>query len=104
MPKVSETVPELSPPPKFTGTAEQVAQGEKLYAENCAVCHGAQARGGVKDLRHMSPQTHGEFLDIVLGGKRAQSGMAPFNDVLSKDQAEAIHQYLIQRANEDWEK
>ena len=104
MPKVSEAVPELSPPPKFTGTAEQVAQGEKLYAEHCALCHGAQARGGVKDLRHMSPQTHGEFLDIVLGGKRAQSGMAPFNDVLSKDQAEAIHQYLIQRANEDWEK
>jgi quinohemoprotein ethanol dehydrogenase len=104
MPKVSETVPELSPPPKVTGTPEQIAQGEQLYAEHCALCHGAQARGGVKDLRHMSPQTHGEFLDIVLGGKRAQSGMAPFNDVLNKDQAEAIHEYLIQRANEDWEK
>jgi len=101
-PPVSEVVPELSPPPKVTGTPEQVAQGEKLYAANCAVCHGAEARGGVKDLRHMSPDTHKAFLDIVLGGKRAKSGMASFADTLSKDEAEAIHQYLIQRANEDW--
>ena len=50
----------------------------------------------------MSPDTHKAFLDIVLGGKRAKSGMASFADTLSKDEAEAIHQYLIQRANEDW--
>jgi quinohemoprotein ethanol dehydrogenase len=101
-PPVSEVVLELSPPPKVTGTPEQIAEGEKLYAANCAVCHGAEARGGVKDLRHMSPDTHKAFLDIVLGGKRAKSGMVSFADILSRDDAEAIHQYVIQRANEDW--
>ena len=50
----------------------------------------------------MAPETHAEFLAIVLGGKRAAQGMAGFADVLSKDEAEAIHQYLIARANEDW--
>jgi len=103
MPTESFAVPELSPPPKFEGAAEQVALGEKLYETNCALCHGPGARGGIKDLRHMSPATHGEFLDIVLGGKRAKSGMASFADVLSEAEAEDIHQYLIARANEDWE-
>ncbi|MBO0749454.1 MAG: hypothetical protein J2O44_03350, partial [Porphyrobacter sp.] len=59
--------------------------------------------GGVKDLRHMSAQTHADFLAIVLGGKRAANGMASFADILTSDQAEAIHQYLIARANQDWD-
>ena len=29
--------------------------------------------------------------------------MASFADVLSKDEAEAIHHYLISRARADWE-
>jgi quinohemoprotein ethanol dehydrogenase len=104
MPKESVEVPELAPPPKLTASADVVAKGEQLYGQNCALCHGVAARGGVKDLRHMSPQTHADFLAIVLGGKRAANGMASFSDVLSKEQAEAIHQYLIARANEDWDK
>ena len=102
LPAASMEVPELSPPPALTGSAETVARGEQLYSGNCALCHGPAARGGIKDLRHMAPETHAEFLAIVLGGKRAAQGMAGFADVLSKDEAEAIHQYLIARANEDW--
>jgi quinohemoprotein ethanol dehydrogenase len=51
----------------------------------------------------MSPQTHGDFLAIVLGGKRAVNGMGSFADVLTPEQAEAIHQYLIAQANQDWD-
>jgi quinohemoprotein ethanol dehydrogenase len=103
LPPESRIVPELQPPPKFTGTSEQVAKGEQLYGDNCRLCHGVAARGGVKDLRHMSEATHKEFLDIVLGGKRARNGMASFADTLSREDAEAIHHYLVKRANEDWE-
>jgi len=103
MPAASMQVPELSPPPPLTGTPEQVALGERLYGENCGLCHGTAARGGVKDLRHMMPATHAAFLDIVLGGIRAQNGMASFADVLSREEAEAIHHYLISRARDDWE-
>jgi quinohemoprotein ethanol dehydrogenase len=103
LPPESMQVPELSPPPPLTGTPAQVALGERLYGENCALCHGTAARGGVKDLRHMTPATHAAFLDIVLGGTRAASGMASFADTLSREQAEAIHHYLISRAHEDWE-
>ena len=103
-PMASESfaVPELSPPPKLEATPETVARGGSLYAANCALCHGTAARGGIKDLRHMSPATHGEFLAIVLGGSRAERGMAGFADLLSEDEARAIHAYLIARANEDW--
>lgn len=103
MPAASRIVPELQAPPKPTGTPEQVATGEKLYGAHCVLCHGIAARGGVKDLRHMEPATHKDFLDIVLGGKCAANGMASFADTLSKDDAEAIHHYLIARANADWE-
>jgi quinohemoprotein ethanol dehydrogenase len=103
MPVTSMRVPELVAPPALTGTPEQVALGEGLYAAHCALCHGAGARGGVKDLRHMEPATHAAFIDIVLGGARARNGMASFADTLSPAEAEAIHHYLISRARADWE-
>ena len=91
------------PPPPFVRAPEPVIKhGGELFAANCSLCHGTMARGGIKDLRHMTPDTHQHFQDIVLGGARAKAGMASFADVLSKDDAEAIHNYLIARANEDW--
>ncbi len=102
MPAESFAIPELSPPPALTADAATVARGEQLYGANCAICHGNGARGGVKDLRHMSPETHGTFAAIVLGGARAANGMASFADVLSAEEAEAVHHYLIARANQDW--
>ena len=54
------------------------------------------------DLRFMTPQVHQEFLAIVLGGSRTEKGMASFADVLTREEAEDIHHYLISRANEDW--
>ena len=51
----------------------------------------------------MTAETHGEFFDIVLGGKRQTLGMPNFADKLTRDQAEDIHAYLISRAQEDWQ-
>jgi quinohemoprotein ethanol dehydrogenase len=97
--------PEEAPPPMppFVRAGEdEIKRGGQLYAANCALCHGQMARGGIKDLRHMSPDTHQQFLDIVLGGARKAAGMASFADVLTKPEAEAIHSYLNARASEDW--
>ena len=91
------------PPPPFVRASEaELKHGGDLYGANCALCHGALARGGIKDLRHMSADTHQHFLDIVLEGSRKAAGMASFADVLSKADATAVHNYLISRANEDW--
>ena len=79
-----------------------IKQGSELFAKNCALCHGQMARGGIKDLRMMSADTHAHFQDIVIGGARKAQGMASFADVLSKEDADAIHAYLNARASEDW--
>jgi quinohemoprotein ethanol dehydrogenase len=97
--------PDEAPPPPapYIRASEAVIQkGGALFAQNCALCHGQLARGGIKDLRRMSADTHAHFGDIVLGGARASQGMASFADVLSKDDADAIHNYLNARASEDW--
>jgi quinohemoprotein ethanol dehydrogenase len=93
----------LPPPPYLRAGEAEVKEGQALYAQTCRTCHGDDARGGVKDLRYMSADTHKQFLDIVLGGARADKGMASFKDLLTRSQAEAIHSYLIARANEDWQ-
>ncbi len=90
-------------PPSEPQPEDKVLRGDGLYAANCALCHGQNAAGGVKDLRHMTPETHAAFLDIVLGGKLKDQGMEPFADRLSREDAEAIHAYLISRAQEDWQ-
>jgi quinohemoprotein ethanol dehydrogenase len=86
-----------------TASEEQIRRGAEVYAENCALCHGQQARGGEgRDLRALAPEDHAAFDDIVLAGARAEQGMPGFADVLTAEDASAVHGYLIARANEDW--
>ena len=94
---------EIPLPPSEDQPPAKVAEGAALYSTTCALCHGQNANGGVKDLRHMTAETHAAFLDIVLGGKLKALGMESFADKLSPDQAGAIHAYLISRAQEDWQ-
>jgi quinohemoprotein ethanol dehydrogenase len=98
--KVEETAQQQPPP--LTADESVVRRGGELFAQTCAQCHGQQAIGGVKDLRKMTRETHAAFADIVLGGKYKDKGMASFADLLKKEDADAIHAYLIARANEDW--
>jgi quinohemoprotein ethanol dehydrogenase len=81
----------LAAPPRLTGSEAQVNEGRRLFADTCSSCHGRDARGGLKDLRWMSPDTHDAFLDVVLRGIRTDKGMASFADMLTEEQAEAIH-------------
>ena len=94
--------PPLEEPPPLRASEAEIRAGAALYAQHCALCHGEQARGGIRDLRHMSAATHAEFDDILLRGTRARSGMASFADVLSPQDVAAIHAYIIARAHEDW--
>jgi len=92
----------LPPPPPLRATESQVISGRAIYAQTCQRCHGENAVGGVRDLRFMTQQTHARFDDIVLKGIYQERGMASFADVLSPDDAAAVHAYLIARGNEDY--
>ena len=50
------------------------------------------------DLRYMSAETHAAFDEIVRGGSRAKQGMASFADVLTREQSDAIHAYIVTEA------
>ena len=91
------------PPPPIEDQAS-IARGEDLYHWECHVCHGAGAMGGgvIADLRYMSKDTHEKFKAITLGGLYTEKGMVGFARRLSEQDAEDIHAYLIQRANETY--
>ena len=91
-------------PPTDTQPQPLVDTGAGLFATNCAICHGQNAVGqDVKDLRHLTPELHAQFNDIVLNGKFKAQGMASFKDILTPDQVAAIHAFVIARAQEDWQ-
>lgn len=93
-PRVAPTLP------VSTATPETVTKGRGLYNANCRLCHGERVISGgmIPDLRYMSAQTHADFRKIVLEGARSDAGMAPFADVLSPQDADAIHDFIIQQA------
>jgi quinohemoprotein ethanol dehydrogenase len=94
----------VDPPPPLTASADVVARGEFVYGQHCLICHGAGAisGGSIPDLRRMSAATHAEFEAIVVGGSRADRGMVSFKDVVSLEDSDAVHAYLVKRAHDDW--
>ncbi|HKV06241.1 MAG TPA: PQQ-dependent dehydrogenase, methanol/ethanol family [Candidatus Acidoferrales bacterium] len=82
-------------PPPLTASAETVKRGGALFTANCASCHANQPRTGTPDLRRMSPESHDAFQQIVLGGILKNAGMPPWDGVLSPNDADAVHAYLI---------
>jgi quinohemoprotein ethanol dehydrogenase len=93
----------ISPPPTDPQPADKVEAGAVLYSQQCAVCHGQNATGGVKDLRFLTPEKHGQFNDIVLGGILKAKGMESFQDRLTQPQVDEIHSYVISRGQEDYQ-
>ena len=82
-----------------------IARGERLYNDYCAVCHGLVARssGAIADLRLMSAESHDAFDGVVLEGLMSARGMTAFSDVLTVEDSERIHHYVRARAHEDRE-
>ncbi|MDE0911808.1 MAG: c-type cytochrome [Myxococcota bacterium] len=81
----------------------QSAVGSRQYSELCARCHGtaAVAGGDITDLRHLPTASHARFDEIVRGGLCESVGMPRFDAELNREQADAIHAYIIEQAHED---
>ncbi len=58
----------------------------------------------VPDLRWMAPPFHENFKPIVLGGALKGLGMVGFADVLNEKDADAVHAYILDKANDAKEK
>ncbi len=93
----------LDPPP-VTGTLAQISEGKKLFAPNCANCHGDAAISGglMPDLRHSGTLNSAKmFKNIVIGGILKSQGMVSFAKDYTPAQVESMRHFLISRANED---
>jgi quinohemoprotein ethanol dehydrogenase len=97
VPRPALSAATFPPPPPREGTAAQIAAGEVLYNRFCSRCH-VFGNGLLPDLRRLSAPTHRIFYEIVLAGAYGAKGMARWDDVLSRADAEAIHAYLVDQA------
>jgi mono/diheme cytochrome c family protein len=83
-------------PPATTAGGGQVANGAKLFAANCEVCHGNLGAGG-----HVGPNLQkspvAEHLDQVEHQVRKGGGaMPPFSGVLTDQQIDAVAHYVVE--------
>jgi len=93
-PRVEDPFPE---PPAQTASAAEVSAGEILFIQECSRCH-VFGPSSTPDLRKLNPGLHAAFKDIVLHGALAPNGMERFDDLLSDQDADAIHAYLIDQS------
>jgi len=85
-----------APPAQKSGvTPAMIAQGQGLFFQNCAICHSNQLRSSAPDLRRMQPATHDMFGAIVRDGLLLPGGMPRWDDLLSVQDVDAIHAWLI---------
>ena len=89
--------PEIQPLPAARDIgAEALANAEAQYFHHCARCHSWRgSEGAYPNLWNMTPGAHAAFGQIVLDGALAFAGMAPFADVLSEEEVDAIHAYIV---------
>ena len=101
LPPVVKTVAHLKPPPA-SGTPASIAAGRSVYERRCYVCHGGGAISGgeVPDLRYSAALANADlFRHIVLQGTLAAGGMPSFGRDLNNVDADAIRDYIIERAH-----
>jgi PQQ-dependent dehydrogenase (methanol/ethanol family) len=94
-------LPVLSPPHSSAST-EKIKAGAELYQRNCSSCHGdvAVSGGVLPDLRYSGALSSDQWFQIVLDGTLQPYGMISFSKELSKQDASAIREYVIFRANQ----
>ncbi|MGR8948816.1 MAG: c-type cytochrome [Gammaproteobacteria bacterium] len=81
-------------------SAEQIAAGASLYADNCARCHGIEMVEPAEsffDLRTFPPDQRSRFMNSVANGKNS---MPPWRSVLSEKDMSDLFAYVISAAKE----
>ncbi len=94
---VTREIPDL---PDITVSPQSLQRGASLFLERCSWCHGYDAvgTGSIADLRNATAATHSIWNAIVLEGAYFDKGMRGFGEILSEEDAQAIHAYVVQQA------
>jgi len=102
LPAAPEVRPPVLSPPKPTATAAEVKKGEELYQGYCSNCHGdvAVSGGVLPDLRYSGALASDQWFQIVQDGVLEPYGMVSFSREITRQDAAAIRDYVIFRANQ----
>ena len=92
---------QLQPPPS-TASAAQIRRGEAVFQRFCSGCHGDVAVSGglLPDLRYSAFLKNDRWFAIVRDGLLKSEGMVGFGQEVSQEDAAAIRNYVIFRANQ----
>src|SRR5262245_51508073 len=76
---------------------DMVAEGEQVYDEHCASCHGEKLRstGAMPDLKELGADARARFDQVVLNGK---GQMPPWQGVIAPNQLDQLWAYIRSRA------
>lgn len=85
------------PPPAQSASAAEIKAGELKFIEECSRCH-VLGPSSTPDLRKLNAGLHQAFKEIVLRGALGANGMERFDDLLSEQDADNIHSYLIEQS------
>jgi len=94
----------------FAGDPKAIAAGKNIFAKNCAVCHGENAKGDIgpdltdkaflyvegdaPDDDYFEIINNGTTPGMIEEGRTAKGGMIPFKDTLSKDEIWSVIAYI----------
>ena len=100
LPDPAITYVNIPQPPEVVATPAEIDRGELLYHTWCTSCHGAGVTSGssVPDLKYLPAAAHSRWNLIVRQGVYATVGMPGFEHVLSVDDSNAIHAYVVSEA------
>ena len=103
LPEPAVTYVEIPEPPPMEASAETLAVGERLYHKWCTPCHGANVSSGgaLPDLKYLPAATHARWDAIVRQGVYVGLGMPRFDHLLTEQESQAIHAYVVRRAQEE---
>jgi quinohemoprotein ethanol dehydrogenase len=93
----ARTEPAFLKPPRQTATKAQIEAGELVFIAECTRCHQL-GPSSTPDLRRLNDGLHVAFKDILLKGQFAPLGMERFDDILSEQDADNVHAYLIDQS------
>jgi mono/diheme cytochrome c family protein len=79
----------------WAAVADDVAEGERIYENYCATCHGEKLQnnsaGLTFDLRRLKTADYSRFVNSVLNGK---DKMPPWKEVLGNAEIDRLWTYI----------
>ena len=88
-------------PPLQSGSPSEILAGQYLYNTYCMRCHALGVPGITPDLSRLEDgiASLDVFMSIVRKGALLSQGMPRWDDVISEDDARALHSYFV---DESW--